>query len=197
MNPSPVQVAIFFQNRHLYKRIVGTVYSPLLIWFPPCGACILQWPSERRVFIPLSRCEVQFDYGLRQYRSRPLEARPKSFVSASGKEISVENKVAAMNDTVTKKGKVGIHAYLLRQTTRSSGCPQGSWTWTGFETSTSSYDKSRRTLGVKVRMKSLSRKSEKDDNPQRLLNFITGIEAILVNGYTVSIDLHIAVFHGY
>jgi hypothetical protein len=165
MNPTPVQVAII-QSHHLYKPIVETVYSPLPILFPQCGACIPQWPSEPRVFIHFSRCEVQFDYGLRQYRSRPLEARPKSFVSGSGKAISVEKKVAAMNDTITKKGKVGIHAYLLHQAARFSGCPQGSWTWIGFEASTSSYDKSRRTLGVKVRIKLSLSKSVKDDNPK-------------------------------
>lgn len=53
------------------------------------------------------RCEVQFDYGLRQKRSRPIATRPTSFVSAQGKEILVEKSVAAKNDHITKQGKVG------------------------------------------------------------------------------------------
>lgn len=54
----------------------------------------------------LTRCEVQFDYGLRQRRSRPIETRPKSFTSSSGKKISVAKSVAAKNDVRTKQGRV-------------------------------------------------------------------------------------------
>jgi hypothetical protein len=42
-----------------------------------------------------SRCEVQFDYGLRQMRHLPVSKRPELFTSATGKEISVEKAVAA------------------------------------------------------------------------------------------------------
>jgi len=53
-----------------------------------------------------SRCEVQFDYGLRQKRSRKLEHRPDSFLSGEGKEIFVEKAVAARNDLTINRGKV-------------------------------------------------------------------------------------------
>ncbi|GLB35723.1 putative exonuclease V - a 5' deoxyribonuclease [Lyophyllum shimeji] len=59
----------------------------------------------------LAWCEVQFDYGLRQRRSRPLASRPDSFVSAKGKEIFVEKAVAARNDVTTKQGRA-IHKHL-------------------------------------------------------------------------------------
>ncbi|KAK0198733.1 exonuclease V [Armillaria mellea] len=49
-------------------------------------------------------CEVQFEYGLLQKRSRPLEHRPTSFVSRNGKEMSVKKDVAAVNDEVQKRG---------------------------------------------------------------------------------------------
>ena len=55
---------------------------------------------------PCVRCEVQFDYGLRQGRHKNLAARPDSFVSKSGKEIKVEKKIAASNEIVLQKGKV-------------------------------------------------------------------------------------------
>jgi pyridoxine/pyridoxamine 5'-phosphate oxidase len=54
----------------------------------------------------VNRCEVQFDYGLRQRRSRPLESRPASFVSKQGKTISVQKTTAAKNDKIQSKGKV-------------------------------------------------------------------------------------------
>ncbi|KAK2461457.1 hypothetical protein APHAL10511_005920 [Amanita phalloides] len=59
-------------------------------------------------------CEVQFDYGLRQKRSRPLEKRPDSFVSVSGKAISVEKNVAAKNDAITKQGQA-VHKKLEQE----------------------------------------------------------------------------------
>ncbi|KAF8346993.1 exonuclease V a 5' deoxyribonuclease-domain-containing protein [Amanita rubescens] len=86
-------------------------------------------------------CEVQFDYGLRQGRSRPLEARPKSFVSASGKSISVEKKVAE-----------AVHKELELE------------------------------LGLK--QVQVLTTSQEERWALRVLNFITGIEAILANGYT-------------
>ena len=54
----------------------------------------------------LYRCEVQFDYGLRQKRSRKLGERPASFTSAHGKKIVVEKKVAAKNELNLQRGKV-------------------------------------------------------------------------------------------
>ncbi|KAF8899111.1 exonuclease V [Infundibulicybe gibba] len=60
-------------------------------------------------------CEVQFDYGLRQRRSAPIEKRPESFLSAEGKKISVEKGVAARNYATTRKG-VAIHKVLERET---------------------------------------------------------------------------------
>lgn len=99
------------------------------------------------------RCEVQFDYGLRQKRSRPLEMRPDSFVSASGKEISVEKTVAIKNDAITKKGKVGVCCISLASTyTCFPGRSQGARTRAGFKSSTSTSNNSRRPLGIKVRM---------------------------------------------
>lgn len=58
-----------------------------------------------------SRCEVQFDYGLRQKRSRPIASRPKTFRSAQGKEISVKETVAVKNDEITKQGKVRVKLF--------------------------------------------------------------------------------------
>ncbi|KAJ7508468.1 exonuclease V [Mycena galericulata] len=61
--------------------------------------------------ISLAWCEVQFDYGLRQRRSRRLVDRPPSFQGASGKEIVVQQDVAAKNDRTTKRGRF-IHKEL-------------------------------------------------------------------------------------
>ena len=54
----------------------------------------------------LGRCEVQFDYGLRQKRYKKLADRPESFVSAEGKTITVSQTVAAANDRTVTRGKV-------------------------------------------------------------------------------------------
>ncbi|TFK26634.1 hypothetical protein FA15DRAFT_262361 [Coprinopsis marcescibilis] len=59
-------------------------------------------------------CEVQYDYGLRQKRSRPLESRPKTFTSSSGKKMSVEKQVAEKNDHRTKQGQA-VHKELERE----------------------------------------------------------------------------------
>ncbi|KAF8167402.1 exonuclease V a 5' deoxyribonuclease-domain-containing protein [Crassisporium funariophilum] len=59
-------------------------------------------------------CEVQFDYGLRGRRSRPIETRPKSFVSSAGKTISVKETVAKKNDIITKQGQA-VHKKLERE----------------------------------------------------------------------------------
>ncbi|KAJ7084742.1 exonuclease V [Mycena crocata] len=61
--------------------------------------------------ISLAWCEVQFDYGLRQKRSRKLADRPPSFRGDSGKEIVVQKNVAARNDKTTKRGQF-IHKEL-------------------------------------------------------------------------------------
>jgi hypothetical protein len=58
------------------------------------------------ICLNVSRCEVQFDYGLRQKRFKKLEQRPASFTSAEGKKIVVEKKVAAKNDRIVKRGRV-------------------------------------------------------------------------------------------
>jgi hypothetical protein len=60
------------------------------------------------VFTHFIRCEVQFDYGLRQKRSRKLEQRPDSFISSFGKEIPVDRTVAARNDQHIQRGKVCV-----------------------------------------------------------------------------------------
>ncbi|KAH7923884.1 hypothetical protein BV22DRAFT_1130261 [Leucogyrophana mollusca] len=59
-------------------------------------------------------CEVQFDYGLRQRRHKPLEKRPSSFVSAAGKEIQVQQRVAEKNDRTLRRGK-SVHEKLERE----------------------------------------------------------------------------------
>lgn len=56
-----------------------------------------------------SRCEMQFEYGLRGKRGRPFRERPKSFTSAFGKEIRIDSIVGAQNDVITRKGKVSRH----------------------------------------------------------------------------------------
>ncbi|KAJ6520511.1 exonuclease V [Mycena sanguinolenta] len=64
--------------------------------------------------VSLAWCEVQFDYGLRQKRFRPLEHRPASFRAESGKEIVVQQEVAVRNDKTTKRGQF-IHKELERE----------------------------------------------------------------------------------
>ncbi|KAL5533627.1 hypothetical protein ACEPAG_87 [Sanghuangporus baumii] len=59
-------------------------------------------------------CEVQFDYGLRQLRNKPISERPQSFVTPKGKEIKVEAKVAAKNEDQLDKGKI-VHKKLERE----------------------------------------------------------------------------------
>ncbi|KAF9486478.1 hypothetical protein BDN70DRAFT_988033 [Pholiota conissans] len=77
---------------------------------------------EFRNYVPLSVtdlcapswCEVQYDYGLRGRRSRPLARRPKSFVSSTGKTISPAVPIAQENDITTKQGQT-IHKELERE----------------------------------------------------------------------------------
>ncbi|KAI9455907.1 exonuclease V [Lactarius psammicola] len=59
-------------------------------------------------------CEVQFDYGLRQGRSRALADRPEAFVSAGGKVITVEKKVAQTNERILGRGR-SVHEKLERE----------------------------------------------------------------------------------
>ncbi|KAJ3527690.1 hypothetical protein NM688_g8096 [Phlebia brevispora] len=61
-----------------------------------------------------SWCEVQFDYGLRQGRSRKLEDRPSKFVTAEGTLITVNNAVAVVNDRIATRGKT-VHRALERE----------------------------------------------------------------------------------
>ncbi|PIL31323.1 hypothetical protein GSI_06021 [Ganoderma sinense ZZ0214-1] len=61
-----------------------------------------------------SWCEVQFDYGLRQKRHKKLAERPKSFVTAEGKTITVAHQVAAVNARTVTRGK-SVHKVLERE----------------------------------------------------------------------------------
>ena len=58
------------------------------------------------------RCEVQFDYGLRGKRSRPIDKRPTSFKSSTGKVIFVEQRIAERNNIRTKQGLVLVYLSL-------------------------------------------------------------------------------------
>ncbi|KDR85679.1 hypothetical protein GALMADRAFT_234689 [Galerina marginata CBS 339.88] len=80
-------------------------------------------PLEQfRSYVPLSVtdlvspawCEVQYDYGLRGKRSRPIGKRPKSFRSSTGKKISPEITVAKKNDVRTRQG-LAVHKELERE----------------------------------------------------------------------------------
>ena len=57
----------------------------------------------------IHRCEVQFDYGLRQKRHKKLADRPQSFVTEQGKTIMVAQQVAAVNDRTLTRGRVGLY----------------------------------------------------------------------------------------
>jgi hypothetical protein len=69
-----------------------------------------EWMNEY-----VNRCEVQFDYGLRQGRSLALVKRPDSFVSAEGKEMAVDKKVARVREKALKRGRVCIHFLMTLQ----------------------------------------------------------------------------------
>ncbi|KAH9948234.1 exonuclease V [Amylocystis lapponica] len=56
-------------------------------------------------------CEVQFDYGLRQKRSRALKDRPKTFVTEQGNLITVDQQVAFTNNNTATRGK-SVHKTL-------------------------------------------------------------------------------------
>ncbi|KAI0964135.1 hypothetical protein AcW1_001025 [Taiwanofungus camphoratus] len=59
-------------------------------------------------------CEVQFDYGLRQKRSLRPDKRPASFVTAEGKSINVDKRVAEDNHRIITRGK-SVHKALERE----------------------------------------------------------------------------------
>ncbi|KAH8094725.1 exonuclease V a 5' deoxyribonuclease-domain-containing protein [Cristinia sonorae] len=61
-----------------------------------------------------SWCEVQFDYGLRQKRTKKLEDRPAEFKTATGKTIVVDQTVAVVNDRVAQRGR-SVHKVLERE----------------------------------------------------------------------------------
>lgn len=63
--------------------------------------------SAHSVHLIWSRCELQFDYALRQQRHRKLADRPASFVTAEGKTIHVAQDLASQNDRTVARGKVG------------------------------------------------------------------------------------------
>ncbi|KAF8522852.1 exonuclease V a 5' deoxyribonuclease-domain-containing protein [Gautieria morchelliformis] len=70
-------------------------------------------PFQR--YRPMGRlCEVQFEYGLQQYRSKRLDKRPESFITREGKEIRVEKETAQRNDVVLREGHA-IHTALERE----------------------------------------------------------------------------------
>jgi hypothetical protein len=66
---------------------------------------------------------MQYDYGLRQGRSRPLADRPDTFVSAKGKVIAVDKKVAEVNEKVLEKGRVRIHFFKTSMGSLTHGLP--------------------------------------------------------------------------
>ena len=63
------------------------------------------------------RCEVQYDYGLRQSRARDLDRRPSTVVTREGKTIVVAKEVAASNDRITQRGRV--RGFVLPRAGRS------------------------------------------------------------------------------
>ena len=85
---------------------VGEVFSLWQIWLVPHGKYHLMTARLPCSVKSFHRCEVQFDYSLRQKRHLKLEDRPASFLTAEGKEIAVNRKVAAENDETAQKGKV-------------------------------------------------------------------------------------------
>lgn len=66
--------------------------------------------SHTKTTLPLiciSRCELQFDYGLRQKRHVKVQDRPESFVSGGGKTITVTKTTAIKNERTMEAGRVG------------------------------------------------------------------------------------------
>ncbi|KAH9486314.1 Exonuclease V [Psilocybe cubensis] len=59
-------------------------------------------------------CEVQYDYGLRGRRSRPISERPQTFQSSSGKTIRPEPNIVKKNDIQTRQG-LAVHKELERE----------------------------------------------------------------------------------
>ncbi|KAI5822864.1 hypothetical protein K523DRAFT_421780 [Schizophyllum commune Tattone D] len=97
----------FYVTHDFLEDIEDVVKAPAALYrrrgvFSVSDLCAPQW------------CEVQFDYGLRGKRSRPLKDRPRSFKSSKGKEITVAPEVEAKNDARTKGGRE-IHKELERE----------------------------------------------------------------------------------
>ncbi|EKM61528.1 uncharacterized protein PHACADRAFT_248200 [Phanerochaete carnosa HHB-10118-sp] len=61
-----------------------------------------------------SWCEVQFEYGLLQKRSRKLDQRPASFATTTGKVIYVDQQAAKTMDKIAKRG-ASVHKALERE----------------------------------------------------------------------------------
>jgi len=99
----PTEISPYRQHRR--GGVLSVTDLASLAWF-----VTIFISRECHIRTDCGRCEVQFDYGLRQKRSRPIESRPTSFVSAQGKEIFVEKTVAVKNDHITKQGKVSTYA---------------------------------------------------------------------------------------
>ncbi|KAL1718430.1 exonuclease V [Schizophyllum commune] len=97
----------FYVAHDFLEDIEDVVKAPAALYrrrgvFSVSDLCAPQW------------CEVQFDYGLRGKRSRPLQDRPRSFKSSKGKEITVAPEIEAKNDARTKGGRE-IHKELERE----------------------------------------------------------------------------------
>jgi hypothetical protein len=98
-----------FQRYRSWNRVlsVSDLVSPA--WYVTMNILKTTVPTTK---LDMSRCELQFDYGLRQKRSRKLEDRPASFTSAEGKIISVEKQVAAKNDRTVQRGRVRTATFM-------------------------------------------------------------------------------------
>jgi exonuclease V len=111
-------------------RSRGTLSVSDLVGPAWCVLIIRCCRSQMTDHCSAQRCEVQFDYGLRQGRSLAVAKRPESFVSAEGKVIKVEKKVAQSNEKVQRRGRVSVpisstfmlpHVLLFAALVRSQG----------------------------------------------------------------------------
>ncbi|KAF7347253.1 hypothetical protein MVEN_01480400 [Mycena venus] len=118
LNPPSLGIAALSQTP---DRVEGTAMPSIFIEIEGSVANAEQGSPIQRYrrggtlsvtdLISLAWCEVQFDYGMRQKRFRRLADRPPSFRAESGKEIVVQQDVAARNDKTTKRGQF-IHKEL-------------------------------------------------------------------------------------
>ena len=97
------------QKRSPYEQFRSDcqVLSVTDITAPSWCVAVLRSVRHGRTLSTRCRCEVQFDYGLRQQRNKKLEDRPPSFVTAGGKTINVARQVAAVNARTLARGTVG------------------------------------------------------------------------------------------